>query len=144
MAELESKIASYAEAAAQADMRFQAIEEKLRRENEALRKLLTSSGLDPNVLEYDDITVGHQEGTLQEMQTSTTLAEDTVPSVLESYMGSRPLQSPKVSKTVHCVNESCQILYSVARTNKTYVRLSPAPDLLRQNLELEILDLCCP
>ncbi|GIK07234.1 hypothetical protein Aspvir_002892 [Aspergillus viridinutans] len=95
VAELESKIASYAEAAAEADMRRQAMEETLRGENEALRTLLASSSFSHDVLERDT-TETQQEVILDEIQTSLSFAA-TVPTTLELHADSMALQLPNVT-----------------------------------------------
>jgi arsenic resistance protein ArsH len=95
VAELESKIAAYAEAAAEADWRRQAVED-LRRENEALRTLLASSGLGHNVLDHN-IAQKHQEAILDDIQMSLSFAANTVPTTLELQADPMALQSPNVA-----------------------------------------------
>lgn len=94
MAELESKIASYAEAAAQADRRWQATEESLRRENEALRTLLASSGVDHDVPGHDTAEKP-RDVMSDETQTSLSFAANTAPAI-ELHTDSTALQSPNV------------------------------------------------
>jgi hypothetical protein len=95
MAELESKVASYAEAAAEADMRWRATEEKLRRENEALRTLLVSNGFSCDFLEHDPAEE-RRDGVLDEMQTSLALTAITPPPTVEPHGGLMPLQLSNV------------------------------------------------
>lgn len=90
MAELESKVASYAEAAVEAEMRWRAAEEKLRRENEALRTLLVSNGFSSDPAEE------RRDGVLDEMQTSLTLMANAPPPTLEPNTGLMPLQLSNV------------------------------------------------
>lgn len=66
MAELESRIASYEEAAIQANRNSQAKEEKLHKENQTLRVLLNLSGTDPMAVEQHVIE-GYREGISEEM-----------------------------------------------------------------------------
>ncbi|PKX91178.1 bZIP transcription factor [Aspergillus novofumigatus IBT 16806] len=96
VAELESKIAAYAEAAAEADRWRKAVEGDLRRENEALRTLLTSSGLD--VLGHSTAEK-HQEVVLDDIQTSLSFAANTVPTTLELHADLMALQLPNVTPT---------------------------------------------
>ncbi|KAF7162576.1 hypothetical protein CNMCM5623_007822 [Aspergillus felis] len=96
VAELESKIATYAEAAAEADKRRQAIEETLRRENEALRTLLASSGFDHHVLEHYTAEK-RQEVILDEIRTSLSFAANTVTTTLELPSDSMAPQLPNVT-----------------------------------------------
>ncbi|RHZ70327.1 hypothetical protein CDV55_107782 [Aspergillus turcosus] len=95
VAELESKIASYAEAAAQADRRQQATEENLRRENEALRALLASGGLNHDVPGHGTAEKP-REVMSDEIQASLSLAANTAPTTIELHTGSSALQSPNV------------------------------------------------
>ncbi|KAH8693647.1 hypothetical protein BGW36DRAFT_383451 [Talaromyces proteolyticus] len=67
VAELEGRIASYQEAAIQANLSFQAEGEQLRMENQALRTLLDSSGADPVAVEQF-LAKKCQEGTSKERQ----------------------------------------------------------------------------
>ncbi|EAW20297.1 bZIP transcription factor [Aspergillus fischeri NRRL 181] len=96
VAELESKITAYAEAAAEADRRRQAVEENLCRENEALRTLLASSGFGHNVLDLNTAQK-HQEAILDDIQMSPSFAANTVPTTLELHADSMALQLPNVT-----------------------------------------------
>lgn len=95
MAELESEIAAYAEAAAQADRRWQATEENLRRENEALRALLASSGFNHDVPGHD-AAEKPREVMSDGIQTNLSFAANTAPTTIELHAGSTVLQSPNV------------------------------------------------
>ncbi|KAF7125579.1 hypothetical protein CNMCM5793_001796 [Aspergillus hiratsukae] len=96
VAELESKIASYAAAAAQAEMRERATEENLRRENEALRALLASSGFNHDVPGHDTAEKP-REVMSDEIQTSLSFAANTAPTTIELPADSTALQSANVT-----------------------------------------------
>ncbi|KAK9548337.1 hypothetical protein V6Z96_007107 [Aspergillus fumigatus] len=95
IAELESKIAAYAEAAAEADRRRQAVEENLCRENEALRTLLASSGFGHNVPNLNTAQK-QQEAILDDIQMNLSFTSNTLPTTLELHADSLALELPNV------------------------------------------------
>ncbi|KAH1272283.1 hypothetical protein KXV81_000862 [Aspergillus fumigatus] len=98
IAELESKIAAYAEAAAEADRRRQAVEENLCRENEALRTLLASSGFGHNVPNLNTAQK-QQEAILDDIQMNLSFTSNTLPTTLELHADSLALELPNVTSS---------------------------------------------
>lgn len=98
IAELESKIAAYAEAAAEADRRRQAVEENLCRENEALRTLLASSGFGHN---FPNLNTAQkqQEAILDDIQMNLSFTSNTLPTTLELHADSLALELPNVTSS---------------------------------------------
>ncbi|KAK9452453.1 hypothetical protein V1511DRAFT_513816 [Dipodascopsis uninucleata] len=86
VAELESRIASYQETAIQANLRFQAKEEELRTENQALRTLLGTGAMDQNVIEQF-VAKELRERTLKESQLSLVA---TNPASFDVELGTDP------------------------------------------------------
>jgi hypothetical protein len=107
VAELESKIATY-EAAIQANRDFLAREEKLQRENQALRLLLDLSGADPMVVEQH-IGERHREGTSEEMNLRSLVATNS---------GSFGAEMPTESTTLQLSNVGLSCFYSLCERER--------------------------
>lgn len=117
MAELERKIASYEEAAIQANRSFQAKEEKMNREINALRRLLDLSGADPMVVEQHSAE-GQREGVSEEMDLRNVAVRNSGSFYVDAYADSRTFQFSNVSLSVfvYFANENVLNLDIISNT----------------------------